>query len=497
MLNFEGRSEFSGNDDSISTCPFQDVDSIRLLEYREYPYWHVLFNGRHIGVHRQDDRICNWVARTRFADGRYKQRCLGPALSLSKKAISYQQAIERALEWFKTGEVRNSSVAPVYVGRVKSLNLSPIGDVYTVGHAMRDYLAWSKLARSPGGHYNNLTLMNYHLVPSFSGIPIEEFSAKHLQALAVSVLERSPKRGFEPAAQRVDLDKLSADEIRKRKRTFNSLVTILRMVFKFAWESGHLQSERSWKCLNRVSVAHQPRTIFLTRTECRRLIDSCGMALRLLVLAALYTGCRVGELGQLRVKDVATDGFGLTLQPFKRSPARFVYLPDEGMDFFIEACKGKCAEEFVLLSPKGRPWRRQHTLPFRTAVAKAGLPEEFVFHGLRHTYASDLIGRGASLESIAKQLGHSNTLTVMNTYGHLAEKVRQEQVQKCFSPLETADGAYQIKNLAALNAVRRKDGELDWRIAGKVASNSTMPKNPLSRPSKEVLDVFAALPGDH
>lgn len=496
-MQLEGRFDSLGGGDQVQSCPFQDPQTIQQLKYREYPYWHVLLKGRHIGVHRQDDRICNWVARTLFRDGRYKQRCLGPALSLSKPAIPYHMAIERAFEWFETGRVKSLSVAPEYAGRVKGLVICPIGDIYTVGHALRDYLTWSKLARSPGGHYNNLTLMNYHLVPMFSGVPIEEFNAKHLQALAINVLERPPKRGFESPMARVDIDTLNVEEIRKRKRTFNSLVTILRMAFKYAWESGHLQSERSWKCLNRVSVIHLPRTIFLSRIECRKLIGSCSPALRQLVLAALYTGCRVGELGQLRAKDVAKDGFGLTVQPFKRGPARFVYLPDEGMEFFLEACGEKKPEDFVLLSPKGKPWRRQHTLPFRTASAKAGLPTAFVFHGLRHTYASDLIGRGASLETVAKQLGHANTLTVMNTYGHLSERLREAQVQECFSPLESAEGPYKVKNRVALKELRKRESERDWRTAGKVPNNSTLPSKPLSRPCKEVLSIFAALPGSH
>jgi hypothetical protein len=122
---------------------------------------------------------------------------------------------------------------------------------------MADYLEWSKLARSEGGHYNNLTLMNHHLVSNFSGIPIEDFRGKDMQRLAVNTLEQPPKRGFERLPTRVEINDLTADEVRRRKRTFNSLVSILRMVFRYAWENGHLSSERSWKCLNRVSVIPQ------------------------------------------------------------------------------------------------------------------------------------------------------------------------------------------------------------------------------------------------
>lgn len=497
MTALEKAARTSGPSDHVADCRFQTPSQISNLMHREYPYWHVLLNGRHIGVHRPDDRICNWVARTFRKDGKYRQKCLGPALDLSKPSVTYKVAIARAFEWFETGEVKDLSVPPEYVGRVASLAVCPIGDVYTVGHAMVDYLEWSKLARSPGGHYNNLTLMNYHLVPKLSAVPIEEFTAKNLQDLARSVLELPPKRGFENPPAKVDPNTLTTDEIRRRKRTFNSLITILRMVFRYAWESGHLSSERSWKCLNRVSVNHQPRTIFLTRNECAALIDVCSPPLRQLVLAALYSGCRVGELGDLRVEDVARDGFGISVKPFKRGPARFVFLPEEGMIFFLNACDGKGLKDHLFLSKKGKPWARQHTLQFRTAVAKAGLPKEFVFHGLRHTYASDLVAHGASLDTVAKQLGHANTLTVMTTYGHLAEAVREKQVQRYFSPLSSDNDDCSKQNLLRLQAIRDRDDPKNWRAKGQTQTASTLPRSSLARPSKEVLQTFSALPGKH
>tara|TARA_R110002049_G_scaffold137350_1_gene297318 strand:- start:14720 stop:15739 length:1020 start_codon:yes stop_codon:yes gene_type:complete len=339
--------------------------------------------------------------------------------------------------------------------------------------------------------------MNYHLVPQFSAIPIENFNAKDVQRLAINVLERPPKRGFECTPAKVEMSNLSTDEIRRRKRTFNSLITILRMIFRYAWESGQLHSERSWKCLNRVSVNHQPRTIFLTRQECVKLIEACNPALRQLVLAALYSGCRVGELGEIRVEDVAKGGFGISVKAFKRGPARFVFLPDEGMVFFLNACNGKRPGDHLFFSTKGKPWRRQHTLQFRTAVAKSGLPREFVFHGLRHTYASDLVARGATLDTVAKQLGHANTLTVMNTYGHLAEKVREKQVQQFFSPIVPPENFSSENMDKRLQDIRIREDAQNWRELGRVSTDSTLPRRPLSRPSKEVLLTFSNLPGQH
>lgn len=496
-IGLEARSKLSDRLDTVESCPFKTPTEIRKLAHREYPHWHRLLNGRHIGVHRQDDRICNWVARTLRSNGNYRQKCLGAALPLSKPAITYEEAIKRAFEWFETSTVQALSVPPECLGRVSKLSICPIGDVYTVGHAMTDYLEWSKLARSEGGHYNNLTLMNHHLVSEFSSIPIEEFRGQDLQKLAVNTLEQPPKRGFETLPEKVQISELTTDEIRRRKRTFNSLVTILRMVFRYAWENGHLKSERSWKRLNRVSVNHRPRSVFLSRPECQRLLTSCAPSLRKLVMAALYTGCRVGELGALRVEDVGSGGFGIHIKPFKRSPARIVFLPEEGMAFFLQMCVGKQGADFVFLSKKGMPWRRQHTLQFRTAVAKAGLPKEFVFHGLRHTYASDLIQGGANLDTVAKQLGHASTLTVMNTYGHLAAGVREAQVHRHFSALSEDNEKLAMKHQSLLSELRKTELPDGWDREGNSEPQSTLPRSPLARPSKAVLEVFTNLPGKH
>lgn len=60
---------------------------------------------------------------------------------------------------------------------------------------------------------------------------------------------------------------------------------------------------------------------------------------------------------------------------------------------------------------------------------QAGVPQISV-HGLRHTHASLLIYDGVSISSVAKRLGHSNTITTQKTYLHIIEelKTRDDQI---------------------------------------------------------------------
>ena len=476
----------------LHDCPFADPNYIEILGFRDAPYWHTLLSSRHIGIYRPNDRVCTWTARYLTKDRLYRQRRLGPALDTGKgQALGLEQAIELAFEWFSSPEIARLGNEAVPFAKTSSINLCPIGDQYTVGHALKDYTEWTRISRSPGGHYNNLVLINYHLIPNFASIPLKGFTASQLGKLAQQVIETPPRSGFEPYDKvRKSVHDLSADELRRRKRTFNSLVTILRMAFRHAWENGHIDSERPWRCLRRIAVNHSPRTIFLDRQECRRLISTSTPALGKLVQAALYTGCRVGELGALRVQDVAHQVYGIRVDAFKRSPARYVFLPDEGMAFFLANCDGKSPRDHVFLSDKGKRWRKQHSGLFRRAVAKAGLPKEFVFHGLRHTYASDLVRQGVSLDIIAKQLGHSNTVTVSNTYGHLAEHFRESQVRTRFTPLDPAQQKEACRLASQLQSLWEKFQRVDWREYGRLSPASSEPKKSYAQAPKAVLDVF-------
>jgi hypothetical protein len=163
-------------------CKFTSVEKIESLRVRSTAYWHALYKGRHIGLHRPDASICNWTARILTKDGLYRQKCLGSALELGNSSIDYRTALARAFEWFETSEVKAMTNTPRAVGRTKDISICPIGDVYTVGHALKEYSEWTRIARSEGGHYNNLVLINYHLIrkrPVNQQLPVQSFDQFH------------------------------------------------------------------------------------------------------------------------------------------------------------------------------------------------------------------------------------------------------------------------------------------------------------------------------
>lgn len=152
-------------------------------------------------------------------------------------------------------------------------------------------------------------------------------------------------------------------------------------------------------------------------------------------MGALYTGCRATEVLRMNASHVDRDGPGVYVTPVKSYRPRFVFLPDEGLEFFRRLALGKRGDDLLFLNRAGRPWFTNYRHPFKQAVLKADLPSGFCFHGLRHTYASQLVQAGAPLIVVAEQLGHRNTDTVSRTYGHMAPQIRAAEVCQRFSSL--------------------------------------------------------------
>jgi integrase/recombinase XerD len=106
------------------------------------------------------------------------------------------------------------------------------------------------------------------------------------------------------------------------------------------------------------------------------------------------------------------------------------------MSFFLDQCEKKRDGDLVFLRETGGQWHRTaYRHLFKEAVLKAELPSDFVFHGLRHTYASQLVQAGTPLAVVAKQLGHANTDTVSRTYGHLSCQTIEDELSRRFAPL--------------------------------------------------------------
>jgi integrase/recombinase XerD len=403
---------------------------------------------------------------------------------------NFDEALQLARFWFKQPETAKKAADPFPIGSKQDLNYCPWGNVFTVGHAMRDYVEWKRISATKS-HFDSLvSRINYHILPRLGHLPLDQLTGRHIVEFSLDVLETPPKPGKQKAADRLPLGELAPDDLRKRKKTLNALIGILRLAVQLAWENGETDSERSWRCIRRVPLAETPRTIFLTREECTRLLICCRTDLREIVQGALYTGCRITELARLRVRDVAAHVFGLYIEPLKSRKPRYVFLPDEGMAFFLDLCADRSPDDLVFRRLSGQSWQNSHKHLFREAVLAAGLPAGFVFHGLRHTYASQLVQAGTPLIVVAQQLGHANTDTVSRTYGHLAPQIREVQVRTHFAALDQNFVERALRRKPELEALSRSLQGTDWRAYGQIAPTNSWPRSNFAISEPEVVQLL-------
>ena len=59
-------------------------------------------------------------------------------------------------------------------------------------------------------------------------------------------------------------------------------------------------------------------------------------------------------------------------------------------------------------------------------------------HRFRHSFASNLLRRGASIKQVQKLLGHEDIRTILDTYGHLMPDDLHRAVEMLSQPLEKA-----------------------------------------------------------
>lgn len=155
----------------------------------------------------------------------------------------------------------------------------------------------------------------------------------------------------------------------------------------------------------------------LTVDERRRLLEACGAEredLRLLVLIALHTGARLGELERLTWTDVDLSRAVIHLRETKSGEDRTVPIVGAALADLKAAAAAPVRRIDGRLFPIGLPrraWDRARR------VAKLS---DVRFHDLRHDAASNLAMSGATLAEIAEVLGHK-TLQMVKRYSHFTE----------------------------------------------------------------------------
>jgi integrase len=217
-----------------------------------------------------------------------------------------------------------------------------------------------------------------------------------------------------------------------RKRspaTVNRMRAALSSIFRYAMDEGLVRRNPVQEVRGRTE--DNKRLRWLSDDERSALLIACREAkwerLYLLVLMALMTGARQGELLWLNWNDIDFHARTAHLDRTKNGQRRIITLPHPVIE---ELMRFRVSDGLIF--PGDKCPRKPYTFRKHWDIAlNMADVENFRFHDLRHSAASYLAMNGASLIEIADVLGHRSLQTTQR-YTHLSVDHKQKLTDRVF-----------------------------------------------------------------
>jgi integrase len=188
--------------------------------------------------------------------------------------------------------------------------------------------------------------------------------------------------------------------------------------------------EASLKRIRKVKLLpeNNRRLRYLSKDECQNLINASDKHLKPIVITALNTGMRRGEILGLKWDQVDLKHGFILLDVTKNGDRREIPINGSLRDTLQKTVVRRIDIPYVFHDPKTGKVYQDVKRSFHSACKKAKI-NDFHFHDLRHTFASQLVMAGIDLTTVKELLGHK-TLTMTLRYAHLApgHKVRAVDV---------------------------------------------------------------------
>ncbi len=222
------------------------------------------------------------------------------------------------------------------------------------------------------------------------------------------------------------------------KGTIRSPSTVVRYLAALSHAITIATKEWGWledSPMRKVTKPTEPRgrVRFLDDSEREALLasskGSSNPYLYIVVVLALSTGMRQGELMNLRWENIDIFKGKIILHETKNGERRVVALRGHALEL-VQSYGLTKGQIFGLLFPSKDDADKPMDLrfPWEQALKKGNI-SNFRFHDCRHSCASYLLMNGASLAEIAEVLGHK-TLSMVKRYAHLSESHTSNVVEK-------------------------------------------------------------------
>ncbi|EIZ77485.1 integrase family protein [Novosphingobium sp. Rr 2-17] len=225
-------------------------------------------------------------------------------------------------------------------------------------------------------------------------------------------------------------------------RTKDLYVALVRAIFR--------KAQREWEWLDQIPAfktymrSGKVRVRYLTQDQAKALMDCLPAHQREVVLFALSTGLRQGNILNLTWDQIHLDRRMAMIEhgDTKNGEALGVPLNDVAMSV-LERQQGK--HQTHVFTYRGRPLRSANTRSWRAALKACGI-DNFRWHDLRHTWASWLRQNDVPTW-VLQELGGWKSETMVRRYAHMSVKHLAPYADQLIIPVTNADVANAAEKL--------------------------------------------------
>lgn len=229
----------------------------------------------------------------------------------------------------------------------------------------------------------------------------------------------------------------------RNPHTVNKCLVLLKTMLKHARRWGYLR-ENPAQDIDRFRAVNKEMD-FLNPTEIRHLLQYAIEPFKTILLVAILTGLRRGELLALQWGDIDFNSGLINVRRSVFSLNQVEAIENEAKCWKFVTPKSPKSIRRVVMTPqlkealevhrlnspsnpydlifanrKGEPLDGQNMIhrEFYPTLEAAGM-RKIRFHDLRHSYTSLLIAQNENVKFIQSQLGHASITTTIDRYGHL------------------------------------------------------------------------------
>jgi integrase len=252
--------------------------------------------------------------------------------------------------------------------------------------------------------------LNSSLIPFFGRMPVKDIKTYHIEQYKAQM----HKDGL-------------------ANKTIKNYLSVLNRCLTCAYEWWGLTArppEIRWpKC-------PPPETDYLSPDECELLLSNAGGIVREMILMALRTGMRQGELKGLQWSSIDWVNRVVIVKHSRCDREKNIGAPKSNRfrsipldaDVYEILYRRKMSTGYVFTNAKGGPLNHSWLTYYLDKVCKKAGLRRITWHVFRHTFASHLAMKGVPLNTVQVLMGHSTIMMTMR-YAHVAPSAMRSAIE--------------------------------------------------------------------